>query len=255
MAEARPYYAERGLSATFYDLVTGHDASLNGDIDLYAGLVPPGGSVLELGSGTGRVAMPLAERGLTVTGVEIAPAMLAQAEAKRRTAPPQVAARITYRRGDMTALALGQTFDAVVVAFFSFAHLPGGMARRNALQGIARHLKPGGRAALHLPSSDMLASLGRPDPKRPVMQVSAGDGRTLQLFVRERGFRPGPGRFDQVLEYVVASANGVVQQRSLERQTFYAADPVSPAAEQGLVLEGDPTPLGGVGEVFVFRKT
>ena len=41
-----------------------------------------GGRVLELGVGTGRLAIPLAETGLTVTGIDVSPAMLARLRAK-----------------------------------------------------------------------------------------------------------------------------------------------------------------------------
>ena len=65
--------------------------------------------MLELGPGTGRLTFALAERGLRVTGVEIAPAMLAQAAAKRAELEPEVAARVELRRGDMTSLDLKRT--------------------------------------------------------------------------------------------------------------------------------------------------
>ena len=47
-------------------------------------------------------------------------------------------------------------------------------------------------------------------------------------------------RWDQVLEYAVADAQGRVQQRSLERLTFYMADPVPQAETAGLALDRDP---------------
>ena len=75
MAEVRPYYSEKGLTATFYDLTTALDPSLAGDIDIYRSLVPEGGSVLELGVCTGRVAFALAEGGLHVTGMIAASAI------------------------------------------------------------------------------------------------------------------------------------------------------------------------------------
>src|SRR6185503_4697362 len=112
MAATRPYYADRGLSAAFYDTVTAADARLAGDLEIYAALAPEGGPILELGAGTGRLAVALAERGFSVTGVEIAPAMLAQAAAKRTELDPEVARRIELKRGDMTALDLRRTFAA-----------------------------------------------------------------------------------------------------------------------------------------------
>src|SRR5262252_2887732 len=101
MTQARLYYADKALSAAFYDTVTAADVRLAGDIDLYAGLAPDRGSVLELGSGTGRIALGLVERGFSVTGIEIAPSMLGQALAKRDELDPAAARRLDFRRGDM----------------------------------------------------------------------------------------------------------------------------------------------------------
>ena len=90
MTAVRPYYAAEGASALHYDLVNAGDPSLVGDVDIYAALAPAGASILELGAGTGRVAIPLAERGFTVTGLDIAPVMArpgrgeARAAARRR---------------------------------------------------------------------------------------------------------------------------------------------------------------------------
>lgn len=254
MPEVRPYYSRRGLSAAYYDLVTESDRTLDGDIEAYAALPPPGGEVLELGVGTGRVALTLAERGFQVVGVDLAPAMLAQAMAKRDACAPQVAARVELKLGDMTSLALGRTFDAVVCPFFALAHLPAGAAWRNAFETMRRHLRPGGFAAVHLPLADVMRG-PPPDPRAPVLRAPVdGAGRTLELYVRERSFRPANGRFDQVLDYVLAAPGGAVEQRSRERQTFYASDPAPFARAAGLLTEGSPTLLGGVGEIHRFRR-
>ena len=94
MTQARPYYADKALSAAFYDTVTAADVRLLGDIDVYAALIGAGGSVLELGAGTGRIAFALAELGHPVTGVEIAPTMLSQALAKRTDLDLEVQRRL-----------------------------------------------------------------------------------------------------------------------------------------------------------------
>ena len=80
------------------------------------------------------------------------------------------------------------------------------------------------------------------------------DGRRLLLFVRERTFREGINRLDQVLEYALTDAGGRIVQRSPERLTYYLADPEPLAAAAGLVLDRPPIDLGGVGDIFVFRK-
>lgn len=254
MAKVRPYYAEGSLSAAFYDLVTEADTRLRGDIDIYADLASPGTSVLELGAGSGRIAAALAERGFTVTGVDIAPAMLARAGARLARLRPEAAMRVTLRRGDMTALDLKTTFDAVICPFFTLAHVPAGAAWRNAFATAARHLGAGGLAAFHLPRIEVMRRPGPPDPGLPVMDQALEDGRRLRLFVRERSFREDVGRFDQVVEYVVVDAAGRVLDRSPERLTFYMADPRPLAAVAGLVPDRPPIPLGEVGDIWVFRK-
>lgn len=253
MAEPRPYYSERGLSAAYYDLITAHDADLAGDVDLYAGLAPEGGAILELGAGTGRIALALAQRGFTVTGVDLAPAMLAQAQAKRAKADPATAGRVEFRRGDMTALALGRTFDAVISTFHTLAHVPAGAAWTNSFQVLARHARSGGKVAVHLPRVDLMSGPGPSNPSLPVMQLETGQG-VLQLFIRSRRFRDKINRMDQVLEYRVLTRAGAVEQQSLERQTYYMTDPRPFADAAGLVQDGEPVRLGGSGDVWVFRK-
>jgi len=255
MAQARPYYADRSLSSVYYDVVTAADTRLAGDIDLYAKLAPAGGSVLELGAGAGRVAMALAERGFSVVGVEIAPSMLVQAQAKRAALHPEVAARIALLRGDMTALDLKQTFDLVICPYFTLAHVPGGAAWRNTFATAGRHLAAGGMAAFHLPLPEVMRAVAAPNRDLPVLDQPLEGGRRLQLYVLERSFRESIGRLDQVIEYVERGPDGQVLRRSPERLTYYIADPEPFAAEAGLVKSQDPVELGGVGEIWIFRKT
>ena len=255
MAQARPYYSDKGLSAVFYDTVTGADARLEGDLEVYAKLAPSGGSVLELGAGTGRVAIALAERGLHVTGVEIAPSMLAQAQAKRAALDPDTASRVALRRGDMTALDLKRTFDLVLCPYFTLAHVPAGAAWRNTFATAAHHLERDGLAAFHLPLLEPMRAPGPANPDLPVMDRALENGRRLQLYVRERSFRETVGRLDQVIEYVERGAEGQVLRRSYERLTYYLADPEPLAAAVGLVKHQTPIELGGVGEIWIFRKT
>ncbi|MGZ6016001.1 MAG: class I SAM-dependent methyltransferase [Phenylobacterium sp.] len=254
MATTYPYYAEKGLSAAFYDTVTAADARLEGDLEIYASLCPPGGTILELGAGTGRLTFGLAERGFSVVGVDIAPAMLAQASAKRAELDPVVARRVELKRGDMTALDLKQTFDLVICPYFTLAHVPRGAAWKNTFATASRHMKPGRLAAFHLPRLEIMRMPGPADPSLPVLDQPAPSGGRLQLFVRERSFREDVGRMDQVMEYVELDARGGVLRRSLERQVFYYTDPVPLAAGERLKPEREPIPLGDVGDIHVFLK-
>jgi SAM-dependent methyltransferase len=82
------------------------DASPHGEADLVEGL--GGGRVLDAGCGTGRVAIELARRGHDVVGVDLDGDLLARARAK--------APDLTWVEADLAALALGRSFDVVVLA-------------------------------------------------------------------------------------------------------------------------------------------
>ena len=253
MTSTRPYYADRSLSARYYEAVTAADARLVGDLEIYAGLAPARGSILELGCGAGRLTLALAKQGFTVTGVDVAPAMLTQARTRAAALDPTIAARLDLRQGDMTALDLKQTFDLVICPYFTLAHVPAGAAWRNTFATAARHLVPGGLAAFHLPRTDIMAMPGPADPARPVLDLAVEGGR-LQLFVRERRFRPDIGRLDQALEYAVLDAQGRRVEASTERLTYYMTDPEPAAATAGLTLDRPSEDLGGVGDIWVFQK-
>lgn len=253
MIKTRPYYASGALSAAFYDVVTEADPRLGDDLEVYAGLGPSGGSILELGAGTGRLTAGLAERGFGVVGVDLAASMLARARARVAALSTEVAARIELRQGDMTSLDLGQAFDLVMCPYFTLAHVPTGSAWRNTFGVAARHLKPGGLAAFHLPRLAAMRSLTKPDPTQAVLDQPISEGRRLRLYVLERSFREAVGRLDQVLDYVVVDAADRTLQRSAERLIYYMADPEPLAASAGLTLDRPPMDLGGIGDVWVFR--
>ena len=102
-------------------------------------------SILDLGCGTGGHAIPLAQRGYQVTGVDISAEMLAQAQRKATaTFNVQRSSVPTFHQGDLRTIELGCTFDAVLMMFavLSYQHSNDGLAA--ALTTVRRHLAPGG---------------------------------------------------------------------------------------------------------------
>ncbi len=99
--------------------------------------IPAGSRVLDVACGTGNVALPLARSGAVVTGVDIAPNLLAQA--RERATQEQLA--ITFDEGDAEQLPYADgSFDAVVTMFGAmFAPRPEIVASE-----LARVLRPGG---------------------------------------------------------------------------------------------------------------
>ena len=115
-------------------------------------------------------------------------------------------------------------------------------------------MAPGALAACHLPRLDLMQRAPPAQASLPVMDEPLPDGRRLKMFVKERSFRAGVNRLDQVIEYALADRDGRIVHRSPERLTYYMSDPVPFAAGAGLVLDREPINVGDVGDVWVFRR-
>lgn len=135
-------------AADSYDASRGYPpdvAAAIGTAIFQAGAGQTGSRFLELGIGTGRIAIPLLARGANVTGVDISPRMVARLRenlaAHQAELPGQPWGRLDVRSADMTALPFeAQTFDAVVVVHA--LHLVPEWKR--ALDEALRVLRPGG---------------------------------------------------------------------------------------------------------------
>jgi SAM-dependent methyltransferase len=101
------------------------------------------GPVLELGAGTGRVAIPLAEAGYRITGIDLSEPMLRRARRRRRSLAPDVAARLRFLRRDITTFALEPRFGAALIPFSTLALLPTAEQRAACLERTCVHLEPG----------------------------------------------------------------------------------------------------------------
>lgn len=121
------------------------------DIDFYAGIAQEaGGNVLELGCGTGRVALPLAELGFNVTGVDLSGGLLSIAARKAAGIPIAAQQRLRFVQQDMSDLQLGEQFSVALAPFHSFQHLLTSELQIRALKAIHQHIRPGGRLVLDL---------------------------------------------------------------------------------------------------------
>lgn len=139
--------------AEWYDLE--HD-SLTEDVECYTSLLADDEArrlaVLELGSGTGRVAAALALAGHSVTGVEPSAAMRLRCERRLRELPEKVARRVVVLPGTATDFTVpnGQRFDVALFALNGFAHLTTAAERHAALLRVREVLAPEGRLILDL---------------------------------------------------------------------------------------------------------
>jgi SAM-dependent methyltransferase len=143
--------------APWYDL---EHADITDDIAMYAGFIAAtGGPVLELGCGSGRVLVPLAEEGYTITGIDRSAVMLSRCQAAAEAAG--VTDDVTLVRGDMTDFDLGaRRFRFAFVALGSFQHLATLGARRTALARLRMHVLPGATLVLDLAHGDLRRVVG-----------------------------------------------------------------------------------------------
>jgi SAM-dependent methyltransferase len=96
------------------------------------------GAALELGIGTGRIALPLAARGVRVHGVDLSPDMVAQLRAKPGGAD------IPVEIGDFATTRVGRSFALAYVVFNTIVNLTTQEAQLACFESVAAHLEPGG---------------------------------------------------------------------------------------------------------------
>ncbi len=171
----------RGADSLFvraYDAFYGAERSqFAGDVAFYTALANDGaGPVLELACGTGRIALPLAEAGHRVTGLDLSEGMLAVARNKSQALPASIRDRLHLAEGDMASFELEARFASIIVAFRSFQHLRTIEQQRAALAAMRRHLTPGGRLALHLfdPRLEFLVEGSATPPPSEGVDVASG---------------------------------------------------------------------------------
>jgi SAM-dependent methyltransferase len=197
--------------ARLYDLDLIEDP---GDLDLYLALAArTGGPILELGAGTGRISIPLAEAGHRVTAVDNDPAMLNRARDLARAAGTATEQRIEFVEADLLELALPKagTFRMAFIGLNSLFLLATRAAQREAFATMARHLAPGGLAVadIWLPDADDLARF---------------DGRLILEYERR-----DPSSNDLVTKVAAAqhdSASGIVNLTSIYEQGTQGTSPV-----------------------------
>lgn len=105
-----------------------------------------GGSVLEIGAGTGRVTAYLTRRGVDVTGLEPSARMLDKA--RERGERENLSLKLV--QGDMKTFTLPQRFDLVIAPFNALMHLYTPNEQLQAMQNIHLHLKAGGQFVFDL---------------------------------------------------------------------------------------------------------
>jgi SAM-dependent methyltransferase len=142
--------------------------------------------ILELGCGTGRVAIPLAQRGFRVTGIDRSEAMLQQARLKAA----QANANVEWLEADVRDLHLDQAFSLIIIPNNTLCHLLD-LGDFEACMGcVRRHLAPSGRFAIDVFVPKPALLINRPGERAPFSEYDDPDGRGRIVVTESYVYEP-----------------------------------------------------------------
>jgi SAM-dependent methyltransferase len=204
------HYDSRSGIARYYDAFY---TDRSEDIPFYIACAQEaGGDVLELGCGTGRILLPIAEAGIRVTGLDCSRNMLAELRRKLAELPAAVRTRVELVEGTVAGFHLDHRFALVTAPFRVLQLLTTTEEHLACLACVRAHLAPGGKLVfdLFLPSpAKMLALLDPPEPV-PLGDASLPDGTTIKVYGRTTALRCANQVQDVEMTWEVRDPSGAV---------------------------------------------
>ena len=210
-----------------------------------------GGPVLELGCGTGRILLPIAQAGIPCVGLDASRAMLDVLLAKQ---PPP---NLELAHAAMESFDFGaRRFSLITIPFRAFSHLLDVPAQLAALERVRRHLAPNGRLALDV-FDPKLASLARSeDAEALAVSADTASGR-VQRF--DRVARDAARQVLTLRMRFVAEARRRLREGELELRWFYRHELEHLLARAGFTVDAlyggfDRRPWAPGGETIVVAR-
>lgn len=264
----RPREAAGAALARLYDLDLADDP---GDLDLYLALAArAGGPVLELMTGSGRIAVPLATAGHRVVGVDTDAAMLARARSAVEAAGRAATRRLSLVEADASRYRDAHVglFGFAFIALGSLLLLPDRRTQRSAIETLAAHLAPGGVAVVDVWLPDA-ADLARSDGRLGLEWVRDGGAGTVVTKTMSARHDPAAGsvelttifeegppggpvarwvRVDRMTLIDAASLEEMVAGAGLEVETVagdHDLGPLGPGADRIVLVATRPRPVRG----------
>lgn len=194
--------------AEYYDsspIVTGR-----GDVAFYMNAVKEFGEpVLELGCGSGRVTVAVAQAGFRITGLDLSARMLERAQEKIAKLPGASRGSANLVRGNMTNFDLGEQVRLVMIPFRPFQHLLETQQQLDCLACVRKHLEPGGRLILDFFQTDARRMHDAEFLKeRKAAEYEMSGGRRVRLTERVTAFHRAEQRNEVEMVYNVTHSDG-----------------------------------------------
>src|SRR5262249_20346480 len=141
---------------------------------------------------TGRILIPAARAGCSITGLDQSAGMLARCRAGTEALPPGVRDRVTLVQADMTSFHLSRRFPLVIAPFRPIQHLTAVADQLAFLRCVREHLAPGGRLVFDAfnPNLTMLAAPINPDEVEDTPEQLLPDGCRMRRSYRVTRKRP-----------------------------------------------------------------
>ncbi len=137
-------YEDEPVLAELYDLVPGYQN--RPDLEFYLPYAAAAqGRVLDVGCGTGRILIPVAENGGQITGLDVSEHMLARCRHELQSVAEDVRDRVKLVQADMTSFSLDDLFHLAIVPLRGFQHAIRVEDQLACLRNINRSLVPGGK--------------------------------------------------------------------------------------------------------------
>jgi SAM-dependent methyltransferase len=182
-------YDDSPFLAETYDLVP--DYITRSDRGFYLQYCKSADSkILELGCGTGRVLIPVAEAGCHITGLDLSEHMLARCRENISELDIEVRERIQIVQGNMVDFNIDDIFHTAIIPFRPFQHLIDVNNQLSCLKSINKHLKKNGRLIFDVFQTN-LDFITRPlvlDELEDVPEYELPDGRKLRRTGRLTGY-------------------------------------------------------------------
>jgi SAM-dependent methyltransferase len=137
-----------------------------------------GGPVLELACGTGRITIPIAEKGVQITGLDVSASMLAHARRKARAQ----GLKIKWVEADCRDFRLDERFGLIFFPFNSIAHLHDLESVESCFSCVKEHLRTEGRFIIDVFQPDLHILTRDPEQRYPVTEYPDPDGKGIVVI-------------------------------------------------------------------------
>lgn len=193
-----------------------------------------GGPVLELGCGTGRILIPTARAGVTITGLDSSREMLDKCRRNLAAEPAAVRQRVTLHAGDVRDFDLGRTYKLITAPFRVVQQLITIADQLRFLAAVRRHLAPGGRLVFDVFHPYFSALVGADGQEHEdTAPLHLADGRVFRRTYRIARVRWVDQTSEVELIYYVGDQRYV---QAIEMRWFLGAELEHLIARAGLKL-------------------